>query len=396
MNHFTTSLLKSLFCNDNNDAAFDQVASELFRSELERSINEILDYELTAFLDYEPYERSDVSNYRNGKYQRKMDTKYGTITLNIPRDRLGEFYSSFIPKYKRRDDSTERTILDLYENGMTNSEIARVVQHLCGTRYSRQTISNITDKAISCIDSFKQRALCSEYAVIFMDGTSMSLRRDTVSKEMVHIAIGIRLDGTKEVLGYINAPNESAQVWSELLKDIKSRGVQRVSLFCTDGLSGMEEVIGQEFPQAKIQRCLVHIQRNISAKVRVSDRSEIMNDFKEVYGSKTKEEAIKQLEEFNKKWKFKYSSLIKNLNENKNMFTFYDYPESVRHTIYTTNLIEGCNKQIKRNFKKKEQFPTEQSQEKYLVVEFNKYNEKNLNHVHRGFGTTRRSDWFAD
>lgn len=394
MNYFTTSLMKNLFSNDNNLPAFEQAVTELFRSELEKSLNEILAYELTAFLDYEPYARTHNENSRNGSYQRKFDTKYGTITLNIPRDRMGEFFTSLLPKYRRRDLFTETTILDLFEEGMSHSEICSMIQKLCGARYSKQTISNITDKALECVDSFKNRILNKEYAIVYLDGTSMPLRRDTVSREMVHIALGITVEGTKEILGYMIAPNESAEIWEELLKDLKSRGVERISLFCTDGLSGMENVIQDIFPGSKIQRCLVHIQRNICAKVRVSDRKEVANEFKEVYRSKSKEEAFTSLKKFINKWKHKYPSMVKSLSNNDYLFTFYDYPESVRHTIYSTNLIEGNNKQLKRSFKKKEQFPTEKSEEKYLVIQFNRYNEKNMNHVHRGFGQTTREDWF--
>ncbi len=167
-------------------------------------------YELTAFLDYEKYARSDNANCRNGSYSRKIDTKFGSITVKIPRDRLGEFYTSFLPKYKRRDESTEATILSLFEKGLTNSEIAAMIQELCGVKYSRQTISNITDHVIESIDAFKNRTLNDEYAVIYLDGTAMAMRRDTVSKEMVHIALGVRTDGTKEILGYLIAPTESA------------------------------------------------------------------------------------------------------------------------------------------------------------------------------------------
>lgn len=228
MTNLTTELMKSLLINENNLPAFEQTISELFRSELEKSLNEILAYELTAFLDYERYERSDNLNSRNGSYQRKPDTRYGQITLNIPGDRLGEFYTILIPRYRRRDFSTDQTILDLYEEGMANTEIAGIIWKLCGASYSKQTISNITDKALESIEAFKNRTLNKEYAVVYLDGTSMALRRDTVAKEMVHIALGITLEGTKEILGYLIAPAESAETWSELLYNLKDRGLERM------------------------------------------------------------------------------------------------------------------------------------------------------------------------
>lgn len=394
MNYFTTSLMRNLFTNENNLPAFEEALSELFRSELEKSINEILEFELTSFLDYDRYNRSENADSRNGFYTRKFNSKYGVLNLRIPRDRLGEFYTSLLPKYQRHDHSTDKTIIDLYQTGMTNSEIAHVVQSLCGASYSKQTISNITDKVIANVEAFKNRALSEEYAVVYTDATCMSLRRDTVAKEAVHIAVGITVEGTKEILGYVIAPTESAEIWRELLSNLKQRGLKRIALVCTDGLAGMENAIHDIYPESKIQRCIVHVSRNIAAKVRVADRKSILDDFKLVYQSKSIEEANKELANFKIKWNRKYPKVIQCLEENKYLFTYYDFPKEVRSSIYTTNLIEGINKHIKKAYKSKEQFPTEQSMEKYLVSQFELYNEKFMNRIHKGFGLVNREQWF--
>lgn len=396
MNYFTTSLMKNLIANDNNLPLFEEAVAELFRSELEKSINEILEHELTLFLDYERYDRSNNEDYRNGSYIRTFNTKYGVLNIKMPRDRLGLFYSSLLPKYRRHDHSTDQTIIDLFDKGLSNQDISSIVNHLCGASYSKQTVSNITDKCIENIDKFKSRQLSKEYAVVYTDATCMALRRDTVAKEAVHIAVGITVEGTKEILGYSIAPNESAEIWKELLEDFKSRGLENVSLFCTDGLAAMEEVIEQTFPAAKIQRCLVHISRNIAAKVRVTDRKEILDDFKEVYNASKLEEALSNLETFTSKWKRKYPRVIDILDKNTHLLTYFDYPKEVRHSIYSTNLIEGFNKQLKKKFKLKEQFPTETSMEKYLVSQFNQYNEKFMNRIHKGFGLVGRDQWFPN
>lgn len=396
MNYFTTSLMKNLIANDNNLPLFEEAVAELFRSELEKSINEILEHELTLFLDYERYDRSNNEDYRNGSYIRTFNTKYGVLNIKMPRDRLGLFYSSLLPKYRRHDHSTDQTIIDLFDKGLSNQDISSIVNHLCGASYSKQTVSNITDKCIENIDKFKSRQLSKEYAVVYTDATCMALRRDTVAKEAVHIAVGITVEGTKEILGYSIAPNESVEIWKELLEDFKSRGLESVSLFCTDCLAGMEEVIEQTFPAAKIQRCLVHISRNIAAKVRVTDRKEILDDFKEVYNASKLEEALSNLETFTSKWKRKYPRVIDILDKNTHLLTYFDYPKEVRHSIYSTNLIEGFNKQLKKKFKLKEQFPTETSMEKYLVSQFNQYNEKFMNRIHKGFGLVGRDQWFPN
>lgn len=286
--------------------------------------------------------------------------------------------------------------MQLYDAGMTTREISETVESIYGKQYSRQTVSNITDKVIASIESFRNRKLFSEYAVVYLDATCIALRRDTVAKEAVHVAIGIRVDGTKEVLGYMIAPNKSAEIWKELLIDLKKRGVERISLICTDGLAGVENVIQEQYPTSKIQRCLVHVSRNIHAKVRIKDRTEILGDFKDVYTSKTLEEAKNQLESFLEKWKKQYPKVAESLIENHHLFTFYEFPKEVRPSIYTTNLIEGFNKQVKKKVKQKEQFCTEESMEKFLVTQFEKYNEKFINRVHRGFGQITREQWFKE
>lgn len=166
MNYFTTSLMKNLLTNENNLPAFEDAVSELFRSELEKAVNEILEHELTVFLDYERYQRSENHDYRNGSYLRKFNTKYGVLNINLPRNRLGEFYSILLPKYQWHDHSTNKTIIDLFNAGLSNNDISRIVESLCGATYLKQTVSNITDKCIETVEAFKKRPLSKEYAVV--------------------------------------------------------------------------------------------------------------------------------------------------------------------------------------------------------------------------------------
>jgi transposase-like protein len=393
---FTTLLIRNLLNNEHNLPEFESVLSEVFRQQLEEAVNDVLNYELEQFLGYERYRHTDKTDSRNGfKPDRTIDTKYGPITIKMPRDRLGLFASSLIPAYVRRTEGTERSVIDLFDLGLTNSEITEAVDRMFGAKVSKGTVSNITNRIISNIDSYKNPTMASEYAVIYIDATMMPLRRDTVQKEAVHIALGIRTDGTKEILDYSIAPNESKTNWKDMIETIRERGVERVALFCTDGLNGMEEVINSVYPSAKIQRCLLHVQRNISSKCRVSDRAEITEDFKSVYTSADKTTALSELEKFYGKWNRKYPKIMQSLRNNSNMFTFYDFPREIRRSIYTTNMIESYNKQLKRHFKSKEQFPTEQSEEKYLVSQFERYNEKFLNRIHKGFGKVT-DFWFSD
>ena len=389
MNNFTTQLNELLLSNNYN---LEIACKELIRTNLETAINELLQDELTAVLQYERYERNESDNYRNGSYYRDFNTAYGILKIKMPRDRKNEFNSPLVPKYERKDNTTEETILKLFQSGLSNEEIANIVEALYAKKYSKGTVSNITNQVVANIDKFKSRSINSTYAVVYTDATCISLRRDSVAKEAVYIALGIRPNGNKEVLGYRIAPTESSEVWKELLIDLKNRGLKNVSLFCTDGLSGFTNVVEELFDKPKIQRCIVHVSRNIAAKVRVKDRKAILEDFKCVYNQNTKDEALSKYESFKTTWR-RYPNVIKTLDENAYLFTFYDFPKEIRASIYTTNIIEGFNKQIKKKMNHKEQFPTEESLEKFLVSIFEDYNAKFLNRIHKGFGSIIEDTW---
>ena len=378
MNDFTTEIMETLINKGDLD--------ELFRCHLELAVNSLLQAELTAFLDYEKYDRAGFNsgNSRNGNYSRSFRTEYGELNLVIPRDRNGKFSQQTLPAYKRTNDSLETTIIQLFQKGITMSEISELIEKMYGYHYTPQTISNMTKIVSEDIIAFKERSLESRYSVIFMDATHIPLKRQTVSKEAVYIVIGIRLDGTKEVLGFSIAPTESAYVWKEILQDLKDRGLKEVLLVVTDGLSGINDSIHSVYPNAQFQQCCVHISRNIAHKVRVSDRQEICSDFKLVYQASSKEEANNQIRFMIDKWKKQYPRVVK-LLMNPAILTFYNFPPSIRRTIYSTNLIEGFNKQLKKYTKRKEQFPNEESLERFLVSQFNNYNQKFLCRVHKGF-----------
>lgn len=305
MTNFTTEIMETLINKGDLD--------DLFRRHLELAINTLLQAELTAFLDYEKYDRTGFNsgNSRNGNYSRSFKTEYGELNLAIPRDRNGEFSQQTLPAYKRSNDSLETTIIQLFQKGITMSEISELIEKMYGHYYTPQTISNITQIVSEDVVAFKERSLESQYSIIFMDATHIPLKRQTVSKEAVYIVIGIRLDGTKEVLGFSIAPTESSYVWKEILQDLKDRGLEEVLLVVTDGLSGINDSIHSIYPNAQFQQCCVHISRNIAHKVRVSDRQEVCNDFKLVYQSASKEEAMNQISFMIDKWKKQYPRVVK-------------------------------------------------------------------------------------
>lgn len=380
MNNFTTELAVALVNK--------QDINELIRLQLETAINTLLQTELSEYLCYEKHKREgwNSGNSRNGFYNRSFDTEFGRLNLRIPRDRNGDFINQTLDPYERRNDTLENTVIHMFQKGMSSRDIGNVIGKMYGHHYSAATISNITKVADEVVESFNKRPLASRYSCIFLDATTIPIRRSTVEREAIYIVIGIRANGTKEILSYRIAPTESAFVWGELLDDVRSRGVDEALLFITDGLTGIKNRIEERFPKSSHQTCLVHVQRNIYSKVRVKDRKEIATDFKEVYNQETKEEAEEKLAGFKSKWKTKYEKLVANLNDNDSLLSFMDFPKEIRKTIYSTNLIESFNKLLKSYTKRKDQFPNEPALERFIVSRFNDYNDKHLERVHSGFG----------
>ncbi|EGP5491623.1 IS256 family transposase, partial [Enterococcus faecium] len=348
MNDFTTEILKTL--------ANKGDLNELFRVHLEKAVNTLLKTELTAFLDYEKYDRIgfNTGNSRNGSYDRTVKTEYGELHLQIPRDRNGEFKQQTVPAYRRTNDTLEEAVIHLFRKGITMSEIADLIEKMYGHHYTPQTMSNITKSFTEEVTAFKGRELHDRYAAIYMDATYIPLKRKTVAKEAIHIAVGIRPDGSKEVLSYAIAPTESITIWEEILLDLQERGLKNVLLFITDGLKGMVGAISRFYPKARFQHCCVHVSRNIVHKVCVKDRKEICDNFKAVYQASSKEEANTFLGSMIEKWQKTYPKVTQSLIKNQDLLTFYEFPPGIRRSIYSTNLIESFNKQIKKYSHRKE------------------------------------------
>lgn len=383
MTQFTTDIMQALVKKED--------ISEVFRMHLETAVNTLLQTELTAFLDYEKYDRLGFNsgNSRNGVYTRTLHTEYGDLELSMPRDRNGEFNQQTVAPYKRSNDTLEAFVIHMFQKGVTMSEISDLIEKMYGHHYTPQTISNMTKVMSEQVEAFKSRPLEQRYACVYLDATYIALKRDTVSKEAVYITIGIREDGSKEVLAYTVAPTESAFVWEEVLLDLKERGVEEVLLFISDGLKGITDRIFAVFPDAQYQACCVHLSRGIRHKVRVTDRKEILDDFKSVYRAENQELGEKALKAFVDKWKTAYPKVAKSLEANPYIFTFYSFPKSIWRSIYSTNLIESFNKNVKKYSKRKEQFPNEDSLDRFLVSQFEIYNQNFSTRCHIGFDQAR-------
>lgn len=292
MNNFSTEIYKALSQGSSID--------HLICDEIQTQINYILKSELTAFLDYEKYDPRgyNTGNSRNGSYSRELETKYGKISVEIPRDRSGEFSQQTIQPYSRRTDDLETTVLHLYSKGVTTAEIADLIEKMYGHAYSPATISNITKSVTEHVQQFHSIPLNKRYSMVYGETTMINVRRDSVSKEALHILVGITPEGTKEVLDYRLYPQVSCRNYQEMLQDIRNRGCEEILLFITDGLVGLANACLEVYPRAAHQSCWVHVQRRVARQVREKDKKEILDDLKLVYQSKTKNEATSQLEKF--------------------------------------------------------------------------------------------------
>jgi transposase-like protein len=365
---------------------------ELLRQTVQDTINKMMKHELTVFLDYEKYDPIGYNsgNSRNGyNPEREIQTRFGPIKVQIPRDRLGEFRNQLFRPYQTRSDRLEDTIILLYQKGITTRQIAEMIEGMYGYHYSAQQISKLTQLTQESVNAWHSRTLNRRYVILFCDATYLNVRRDTVAKEALHVVVGIDDKGYKEVLDYRLYPQESAENYREMLEDIKARGAQEVLLVASDGLSGFAEMIGEVYPRAKYQRCWVHVMRNVNQSVRNKDRKEISEMIKAIYQAGSEEKAREILEEVCKCLHPRYPKVEKLLRENQYLFSFYQFPKEIRRSIYTTNIVEGLNKNLKRYTKRKEQFPNEESLDRFVCQIMSQYNNKEGERMHRGFDQAR-------
>jgi transposase-like protein len=379
MNHFTTNLAKSI--------AEGGDIKEFIRQEIESALNQLLKHELTAFLDYEPYDPAGYNsgNSRNGYYSRQLKTTYGTLNINVPRDRMGEFVQQLIPSYKQTGNDLETTIMHLYKKGITTREVADLIERMYGHYYSPATISNITKLVDKDVKAFHNRPVKERYVVIYCDATFVSVRRDIVQKEAMHTIIGIDEQGHKEVLDYCLFPSESKENYRTLLQSLKSRGLKEVLIFVSDGLTGLQDALLEEFPKAKHQACWTHIARNVMNRVRARDKLEVGEDLRKIHQSGNFEQAQAMYEYFSKKWKPIYPKVITLLDRHDNLFTYLGFPKAIQRSLYTNNIIENFNKRVKKHTKVKEQFPNENAFDRCACTISMIYNERFGSRIHKGF-----------
>ena len=323
-----------------------------------RGLEKMLEGELDGHLDYEKNQRSQNGNTRNGYSQKKVRGSFGEANIKVPRDREGSFNPMIVPKRGNMVDGIENVIVSLYAKGMSNSDIEEQISEVYGFDVSTSTISRITDRISNDIVAWQNRPLESVYLIVWMDGIVFKVRENSkVVNKTIYVAVGLKRDGRKEVLGLWLGKNESSAFWMSVLTDMKARGVEDMLITATDNLNGFTDTIRTVFPESSTQICVVHQIRNACKYVVWKDKKEFTRDMKFIYDAPNKQAAEAALEDFATKWNSKYSYAVKSWRDNwADLTVFYDFPLEIRKIIYTTNLIENLNGKIRKYTKNKLSF----------------------------------------
>ena len=348
-----------------------------------------LDEELNEELGYSKYDyrNKETNNSQNGHSRKTMRTSYGDMDIAIPRDRKGEYEPQLIPKYQNTvTQDMEEKIISMYAKGMTTGDIEAHLKELYDLDISDSTISRITDKIMPLVKEWQERPLQEIYAVVYMDAIHYHVRSEgRIVKRAVYIALGIDMDGKKDVIGMYVGENEGAKFWLSIINGLKNRGVQDILIACVDGLNGFPQAIEAVYPKTEIQQCIIHQIRNTTNYVSYKDLKKLMADLKTVYAAPDEAAALEELESFGEKWNSKYPKIYKSWSEHwATLSTYFKYPNEVRKLIYTTNAIEGFNRQLRKVTKSRTVFPSDDSLLKMLYLATMDITKK---------WTGRRRDW---
>jgi transposase-like protein len=376
-------MLKKLDIKDMGDI------NELFKEMVGTVLENGLEAELEEKLGYSKYDykNRETDNYRNGHSKKRVRSSYGDVEIEVPRDRNGEFEPTIVKKHQvMLSGDIEEKIISMYAKGMTQSDIEAHIQEIYGLEVSDSTVSRITDKILPIAKEWQRRPLESIYAVMFMDAIHYHVRKEgSIVKKAVYIAIGVDLNGIKDVLGIWVGETESAKFWLSVMNEIKNRGADDILIACVDGLSGFTDAIGAVYPKTEIQQCIIHQIRNSTRFVSYKDIKALMADLKAVYGAPDEQSALFALDTFEQKWNGKYPKIAVSWRNNwVNLSTYFKYPKEVRTLIYTTNSIEGFNRQLRKVTKNKGVFPNDDSLFKMLYLAMTDITKK---------WTGRRRDW---
>jgi putative transposase len=345
-----------------------------------RVLEKAMNAEMTNHLGYEKHhpDSGNTSNSRNGKSQKTVKTEIGDININVPRDRNSEFEPQIVKKHQRRFEGFDDKIISMYAHGMTTRDIQRHLMDIYGVEVSPDLISDVTNSIIEEVREWQNRILDSIYPVVFLDAIVVKGRTDgKVINKSVYTAIGINMQGNKEVLGLWISETEGAKFWLGIITELSNRGIKDILIACIDGLKGFPEAINSVFPKTKIQLCIVHMVRNSTKYVSWKERRIICADLKNIYEASSEREGLEGLDIFAEKWDKKYPMISKSWRNNwENLNEFYAYPTDIRKAIYTTNAIESLNSSLRKVTQKRAAFPTDDAIYKVLYLALNNVSRK--------------------
>lgn len=371
-----------------NITSMDDIQN-LFKETIAEFMEDGLETELDDELGYSRYDyrNKNTENSRHGHSSKTLRTSFGDIEVAVPRDRKGEFEPQLLKKNQTSiSQDIEEKILSMYAKDMTIGDIEAHIQDIYGVDVSDTTVSRITDKILPVAKEWQQRPLEAVYAVVFLDAIHYHVRSEGhIVKKAVYIAIGIDLDGHKDVLGMWVGENESAKYCATVLNSLRNRGIEDIFIACTDNLCGFSTAIEAVFPKTEIQNCIIHQIRNSSKYVSYKDLKALMADLKAVHAAVDEDAALMALDTFSEHWDKKYPTISQSWRANwANLSTYFKFPQELRRLIYTTNAIEGFNRQLRKVTKAKSVFPTDESLFKMLYLAMMDITKK---------WTGRRQDW---
>lgn len=344
----------------------------LIKGLVKKITEQLLEEELTEHLGYEKnsVDGYNSGNSRNGKSQKVLKGEYGEIPLEIPRDRDSSFNPVLIPKHKTKLSGFEDKIISLYARGMSTRDIQEQLKDLYGADFSNEFISKATESVLEEAISWQNRPLEKKYAIVYLDALFVKVQEQKqVVNKPVYIALGLNMEGKKELLGIWIHEVESAKSWLSALSELKSRGVQEIIVACCDGLIGFAEAINSIFPKTQVQGCIVHKVRNSLKYVPYKEKKMVAHDLKEIYTAPSAEAAAQALDEFSAKWDSKYPAISRQWrNTWDTVIVMFNYPPEIRKIIYTTNSIESLNSQIRKIIKNKRVFPNNNSLFKLIYL----------------------------
>ena len=335
---------------------------------LERAMNA----ELTQHLGYAKHDPAGYNsgNSRNGASSKTVSGEFGEIEIETPRDRAGSFEPQILAKHQTRFTGFDDKIVSMYARGMTTREIEGHLKEIYGVEVSPALISQVTEAVVEEVKAWQNRALEAVYGVVYLDALYVKMRHDgRVENRAVYVALGVDLEGHKDVLGLWTSANEGAKFWLSVLTELKNRGVKDVLIVCVDGLKGFPQAIETVFPQAQVQLCIVHLVRASLNYVNWKERKQVAADLKPIYRAATAVEAETNLDQFIADWGGKYKAIGKLWKENWDRVTpFFAFPAEVRKVIYTTNAVEGLHRGLRKIIKNRGAFPSEEAALKLLYL----------------------------